>query len=332
MENSQMKPVNSFEQQLQTVAKQKMATIVLPESADLRILQATHYVLEENIANIILLGEAEKINKDAEKANLNLSKATIVDPSNKQLLNEYAQEFARIRASKGVTFEQAYEQMQDECYFATMMVHKGAADAMVCGAIHTTADTIRPAFQIIKTKENISVVSSVFLMVLGEQVLFYGDCAVNPNPDSKQLAEIAYSSARTAKQFGIEPKVALLSYSSGASGKGKDVDLVVQATQYLSQMNPDFDYTGPIQYDAAVDEQVAKLKMPDDKVAGKANVMIFPDLSAGNICYKAVQRSAGALAIGPVLQGLNKPINDLSRGATVQDIINTIVISAIQAQ
>lgn len=222
--------------------------------------------------------------------------------------------------------------MRDTTYFGTMMVHNGMVDGMVSGAAHTTAHTVRPAFEIIKTVPDVSTVSSIFLMCLPDRVLAYGDCAIIPNPTPEQLADIAISSARTAAQFGIEPRVAMLSYSTGDSGSGADVDKVRTATQLVRERNPDLPVEGPIQYDAAIEPSVAATKLRDSPVAGRATVLIFPDLNTGNNTYKAVQRSAGALAIGPVLQGLRKPVNDLSRGALVEDIVNTVAITAIQAQ
>jgi phosphate acetyltransferase len=245
---------------------------------------------------------------------------------------KFAEEYARIRAHKGVTLDQARDQISDVSYFGTMMVHLGLADGMVSGAAHTTAHTIRPGFEIIKTKPGVNVVSSVFLMALQDRVLVYGDCAVIPDPDASQLADIAISSTETAVRFGIDPRVAMLSYSTGESGSGADVEKVREATALVRSRRPDLLVEGPIQYDAAADAAVGASKMPGSEVAGRATVFIFPDLNTGNNTYKAVQRSAGAVAIGPVLQGLNKPINDLSRGALVQDIVNTVAITAIQAQ
>ncbi len=230
-----------------------------------------------------------------------------------------------------MTLEDARETVTDVSYFGTMMVHLGLADGMVSGVAHTTAHTIRPAFEIIKTNPGVSIVSSVFFMCLEDRVLVYGDCAVIPDPNAEQLADIAISSAMTALQFQIEPRIAMLSYSTGDSGGGAEVDKVRTATEIVRSRRPDLLVEGPIQYDAAVDAAVAKSKMPDSVMAGRATVFIFPDLNTGNNTYKAVQRSAGAVAIGPVLQGLRKPINDLSRGALVQDIVNTVAITAIQA-
>jgi phosphate acetyltransferase len=236
-----------------------------------------------------------------------------------------------LREDKGMTLEKAQDQVTDVNYFGTLMVHSGRADAMVSGCVHPTADTIRPAFEIIRTPRGVSIASSVFFMCLADRVLVYGDCAINADPDPQQLADIAISSAETAARFGVEPRVAMLSYSTGVSGFGADVDKVSQATALVRQKRPDLPIEGPIQYDAAVDPTVAATKLPDSAVAGHATVLIFPDLNTGNNTYKAVQRSAGAVAIGPVMQGLRKPVNDLSRGATVRDIISTVAITAIQA-
>jgi phosphate acetyltransferase len=248
------------------------------------------------------------------------------------LRHQFADQYADIRKAKGMTVEQAREIMRDGSYFGTMLVYNGMVDGMVSGAVHTTAHTVRPAFEIIRTAPDVSTVSSIFLMCLPDRVLAYGDCAIVPNPTSEQLADIAISSARTAAQFGIEPRVAMLSYSTGESGTGADVDKVRAATELVRTRDPHLLVDGPIQYDAAVDPLVASTKMRDSPVAGRATVLIFPDLNTGNNTYKAVQRTAGAVAIGPVLQGLRKPVNDLSRGALVEDIVNTVAITAIQAQ
>jgi phosphate acetyltransferase len=261
-----------------------------------------------------------------------MSKINIIDPVNSEYYEDFVQTYYQMRKAKGVTEEAARDTMADVSYFGTMMIYKGLADGMVSGAAHTTQHTILPSFQIIKTKPGVSTVSSVFFMCLPDRVAIFGDCAVNPNPNAQQLAEIAISSAETAQAFGIDPKVALLSYSSGTSGKGADVEIVREATAIAREKRPDLKLEGPIQYDAAVDMKVGKSKMPDSQVAGQASVLIFPDLNTGNNTYKAVQRETGALAIGPMLQGLNKPVNDLSRGCTVDDILNTIIITAIQAQ
>ena len=273
----------------------------------------------------------EKIRTKASTLGLDISKATIIDPMHAPQFDDYAATYYELRKKKGITPEQARDTMTDATYFGTMMVKKDDADGMVSGSINTTAHTIRPAFEFVKTKPGFSVVSSVFLMCLKDRVLAFGDCAVNPNPTAQQLAEIAIASAHTAQVFGIEPRVAMLSYSTGTSGKGADVDVVVEATRIAKEMAPDLALEGPLQYDAAIDPSVAKTKMPDSQVAGRATVFIFPDLNTGNNTYKAVQRAAGAVAIGPVLQGLNKPVNDLSRGCTVPDIVNTVAITAVQA-
>ncbi len=262
---------------------------------------------------------------------VDIGKAEVLSPFDDVLRLRFANEYAKLRAHKGITVDQAADTVTDPSYFGTMMVHLGLADGMVSGAAHTTAHTIRPAFEIIKTTPGVSVVSSVFLMALADRVLVYGDCAVVPDPTAGQLADIAVSSARTAEQFGIEPRVAMLSYSTGDSGAGADVDKVRTATELVRERAPQLAVAGPIQYDAAADAAVAAAKMPGSQVAGRATVFIFPDLNTGNNTYKAVQRSAGAVAIGPVLQGLRKPINDLSRGATVEDIVDTVAITAIQA-
>ena len=321
-----------FQAELVEHARAVRKTIVLPESDDDRILRAADAIMRRGIADIVLLGDETTVRARAAELGLNISAARVVSTSDPALSEKYAAEFARLRAKKGVTLEQARERIQDVSYFGTMMVHMGDADGMVSGAAHTTAHTIVPSFQIIKTKPGTSIVSSVFLMLLQDRVLVYGDCAVNPEPNAAELADIAISSAATARQFGVEPRVAMLSFSTGTSGKGADVDKVREATELVRAKEPDLAVEGPIQYDAAIDPTVAAKKAPDSLVAGRANVFIFPDLSSGNIGYKAVQRSSGAIAIGPVLQGLNKPVNDLSRGALVEDIINTVAITAVQAQ
>ncbi len=256
----------------------------------------------------------------------------MIDPRTSSLCNEFADQYAQLRKAKGITHEQAREIMNDATYFGTMLVYNGMADGMVSGAAHTTAHTVRPALQIIRTVPGVSTVSSIFLMCLPDRVLAYGDCAIIPNPTVEELADIAVCSARTAAQFGVEPRVAMLSYSTGASGSGADVDKIRAATELVRERDPQLMVEGPIQYGAAVDLSVAATKMRDSAVAGRATVLIFPDLNTGNNTYKAVQRSAGAVAIGPVLQGLRKPVNDLSRGALVEDIVNTVAITAIQAQ
>ena len=321
-----------FQAELVERSRTNRKTIVLPEPDDDRVLRAADAILRRGIADLVLLGDETTVRARATELGLDIAAARVVATNDPELLEKYAEEFARLRAKKGVTLEQAREKVQDVSYFGTMMVHMGDADGMVSGAAHTTAHTIVPSFQIIKTKPGTSIVSSVFLMLLQDRVLVYGDCAVNPEPNAAELADIAISSAATARQFGVEPRVAMLSFSTGTSGKGADVDKVREATELVRAKEPDLAVEGPIQYDAAIDPTVAAKKAPDSLVAGRANVFIFPDLSSGNIGYKAVQRSSGVIAIGPVLQGLNKPVNDLSRGALVEDIINTVAITAVQAQ
>ena len=288
--------------------------------------------LQRGVADITLLGDETAIRARGVELGLRLDDAHVVDPASGELFERFAAEYTELRKHKGMTLDRAREIVADVSYFGTMMVQLGLADGMVSGALHTTAHTIKPSFEIIKTVPGVSIVSSVFLMCLEDRVLVYGDCAVNPDPTAEQLADIAISSAATASQFGIEPRVAMLSYSTGASGSGADVDKVRRATELVRERRPDLSVEGPIQYDAAVDASVAQTKMPDSAVAGRATVFVFPDLNTGNNTYKAVQRSAGAVAVGPVLQGLRKPVNDLSRGALVQDIVNTVAITAIQAQ
>jgi phosphate acetyltransferase len=321
-----------FEHGLFKQAKSQRMHIVLPEASDERILRAADILLNRQVVDITLLGNPTEIKMSCASLGLNLEHATIINPADSEYLEEYTTKLFELRRHKGLTMEGAADAMLDVSYFGTMMVHKGHADGMVSGAIHTTGDTIRPALQIIKTSPGISVVSSVFIMCFDTKVLVYGDCAVNPDPNAEQLAEIAISSAETARMFGVEPRVAMLSYSTGVSGTGKDVDKVREATRIAQAKRPDLLIAGPIQYDAAISPEVAKTKLLDNKVAGQATVFIFPDLNTGNNTYKAVQRSAGAVAIGPILQGLNKPVNDLSRGCLVADIINTVAITAIQAQ
>jgi len=321
-----------FEHQLQELARSDRRTIVMPEASDDRILTSADTLLRRGVANIILLGDAMAIRTRANALGLSLRGAEVVDPTDPELVERFAAEYARLRAHKGVSIEQAKAKLTDLSYFGTMMVHLGMADGMVSGAVNTTANTIRPSLEFIKTKPGTEVVSSSFLMCLEDRVVVYADCAVNPDPTAEQLATIAISSAETAQAFGIEPRIAMLSYSTGTSGTGADVDKVRAATELVRERRPDLPLEGPIQFDAAVDATVARTKLPDSPVAGKATVFIFPDLNTGNNTYKAVQRSAGAVAIGPVLQGLNKPVNDLSRGALVEDIVNTVAITAIQAQ
>ena len=322
----------AFQADLIERARADRKRIVLPEPDDDRVLQAAAQVLAAGIADITFVGEADYVAKRAGELGLDLSAAQVVSVNDPAYLERYAEEFARLRAKKGVTLEQARKKVTDVSYFGTMMVHMGDADGMVSGAAHTTAHTIVPSFQIIKTAPGVSVVSSIFLMAMKDRVWAFGDCAVNPNPTAEQLADIAVTSARTAAQFGVTPRVAMLSYSTGTSGSGPDVDVVVEATRLAREKAPELAIEGPIQFDAAVDEAVASKKLPGSEVAGKATVFVFPELEAGNIGYKAVQRSSGALAVGPVLQGLNKPVNDLSRGALVEDIVNTVALTAVQAQ
>ena len=320
-----------FQRRLLDEARAVDQRIVLPEGTEPRIVRAAADVLRTGGARLILLGDPEAVRQVATSEGVDISGADIVDPTNDPLRERFADEYAELRATKGITREQAHDRVADVSYFGTMMVRDGLADGMVSGAVNTTAHTIRPAFEVIRTKPGVSLVSSVFFMCLPDRVLAFGDCAVNPNPTAPQLADIAIASAVTAEQFGLDPRVALLSYSTGASGTGPDVDLVKEATAILHEKAPGLCADGPLQFDAAVAESVARSKAPGSPVAGRANVLIFPDLSAGNAGYKAVQRTAGALAIGPVLQGLNRPVNDLSRGALVEDIVNTILITAIQA-
>lgn len=321
-----------FTYQLLDQARSDRKRIVLPEGTDDRILKAAGRLLQHEVAELTILGEESQIRSRAAELGVNLDAASVLDPRTSELCDQFAEQYAELRRKKGVTVEQAREIIHDVSYFGTMLVHNQMVDGMVSGAAHTTAHTVRPAFEIIRTAPGISTVSSIFLMCLADRVLAYGDCAIVPDPTSEQLADIAISSARTAAQFGIDPRVAMLSYSTGTSGTGADVDKVRAATELVRQREPDLLVEGPIQYDAAVEPSVAATKMPDSPVAGRATVLIFPDLNTGNNTYKAVQRSAGAIAIGPVLQGLNKPVNDLSRGALVEDIVNTVAITAIQAQ
>jgi phosphate acetyltransferase len=321
-----------FTYQLRERARSNRKHIVLPEGDDDRILKSAGRVLQRDIADLTILGDESQIRARAAELGVDLDDATVVDPRTSDLCDQFAEQYAQLRAKKGVTVEQAREIIHDVSYFGTMLVHNSHVDGMVSGAAHTTAHTVRPAFEIIGTAAGISTVSSVFLMCLPDQVLAYGDCAIVPDPTVDQLADIAISSARTAARFGIEPRVAMLSYSTGESGTGADVDKVREATGLVRNREPELLIEGPIQYDAAVEPSVAATKLRDSPVAGRATVLIFPDLNSGNNAYKAVQRSAGAIAIGPVLQGLNKPVNDLSRGALVEDIVNTVAITAIQAQ
>lgn len=320
-----------FTYQLIDQARADVQRIVLPEGDDDRILRAAGRLLARRVADLTILGEEKTVRARAAELGVDLAAATVLDPRTSDLCDGFAEQYAQLRSHKGVTVDQAREIISDVSYFGTMLVHNDMVDGMVSGARHTTAHTVRPAFEIIKTAPGVSTVSSIFLMCLADRVLAYGDCAIVPDPTAEQLADIAISSARTAAQFGIDPRVAMLSYSTGSSGTGADVDKVRAATQLVRERQPELLVEGPIQYDAAVDPSTAQTKMPGSEVAGRATVLIFPDLNTGNNTYKAVQRSAGAIAIGPVLQGLNKPVNDLSRGALVEDIVNTVAITAIQA-
>ena len=320
-----------FESKLYAKARANIKTVVLPESDDERILRAAAIIKQSGAANLILLGREDEVQKSASKLGLDLSGVKILDPQADASLEKFALDLYELRKAKGMSEAQARDLVRDRTYFGTMLVHEGLADAMVSGASTTTAETIRPALQIIKTKPGIASVSGAFIMCLDTQALLFADCAVAPSPSAEYLAGIAISSAATAKAFGFEPRVAMLSYSSGDSGSGESVEFIKTATQKAREKAPELLIDGPLQFDAAVDAAVANKKMPGSAVAGRANVFIFPDLNCGNICYKAVQRTAGAVAIGPILQGLKKPVNDLSRGCKVADIVNTILISAIQA-
>ncbi|WP_441251572.1 phosphate acetyltransferase [Kitasatospora sp. McL0602] len=330
-----------FEHDLLERARSARRHVVLPEGTEERVLRAAEVLLRRNICDLTVLGEPEAVRRKAAGLGITLpahdpaadrAQVQIVDPATSPLRRQFAELYAKLRAHKGMTVELALDVVTDVSYFGTLMVQEGIADGMVSGAVHSTAATIRPAFEIIKTSPGASIVSSVFFMCLADKVLVYGDCAVNPDPDAQQLADIAIQSAATAAQFGVEPRVAMLSYSTGTSGSGADVEKVRKATEIVRSLRPDLLVEGPIQYDAAVDAHVAATKLPGSAVAGRATVLIFPDLNTGNNTYKAVQRSAGAVAVGPVLQGLRKPVNDLSRGALVEDIVNTVAITAIQAQ
>ncbi|SNT14456.1 phosphate acetyltransferase [Asanoa hainanensis] len=320
-----------FEYDLIDRARSARRRLVLPEGTEERILRAAEILLRRGVADLTLLGAEDEIARRVRELGVDISGATVVDPATSAWRDEFAVTYAGLRSHKGVTLDLAHDVVADPNYFGTLMVLAGQADGMVSGATHTTAATIRPAFEVIKTVPGVSVASSVFFMLLADRVLVYGDCAVNPDPDAAQLADIALSSAETAAAFGIEPRVAMLSYSTGTSGAGADVDKVATATALVRERRPDLPVEGPIQYDAAIDADVAATKLPGSLVAGRATVFIFPDLNTGNNTYKAVQRSAGAVAVGPVMQGLRRPVNDLSRGATVKDIVNTVAITAIQA-
>ncbi|WP_019544932.1 phosphate acetyltransferase [Streptomyces sulphureus] len=334
-----------FEHELVERSRAARQHIVLPEGAEERVLRAAEVLLRRGVCDLTLLGDPVEVRKVAAELGISLRLlsdgepaepggpvARVVDPQASPLREDFAESYARLRAHKGVTYELARDIVTDVTYFGTLMVEHGLADGMVSGAAHSTAATIRPAFEVIRTKPDAAVVSSVFFMCLADRVLVYGDCAVVPDPDAEQLADIAIQSAQTAQRFGVEPRIAMLSYSTGSSGSGADVEKVRTATELVHDRRPDLLAEGPIQYDAAVDPTVAAAKLPGSHVAGRATVLVFPDLNTGNNTYKAVQRSAGAVAVGPVLQGLRKPVNDLSRGALVQDIVNTVAITAVQAQ
>ena len=323
-----------FQYQMVKRAKLEKKHIVLPEGSDDRILEAAAKLLKQEVVKLTILGKKEEIEASLQRLNLELDpkNVTIINPVESPLLPGYISTLYELRKDKNVNMDMATDLMKDGAYFGTMMVYKGDADGMVAGSINTTQHTIRPALQFIKTKPGVSTVSSIFFMCLQDRVIVFGDCAVIPKPTSEQLADIAISSAESSLMFGIEPKIAMLSYSSGTSGQGEEVEKVRRATELVKARRPDLPVEGPIQYDAAVDTVVGKQKLPQSKVAGQASVLIFPDLNTGNNTYKAVQRETGAVAIGPMLQGLKKPVNDLSRGCTVDDIFNTVVITAIQAQ
>lgn len=321
-----------FEHELLEQARSNRRRVVLPEGTEERVLRAADVLLRRDVCDLTLLGDVDVIRKKAADLGIDLAGTQLIDPQTSELRQSFAEQYALLRAHRGVTVELAHDVVADVNYFGTLMVQEGLADGMVSGSVHSTAATIRPAFEIIKTKPDASIVSSVFFMCLADRVLVYGDCAVNPDPDAEQLADIAVQSAVTAARFGVDPRIAMLSYSTGTSGSGADVDKVREATERVRASHPDLRIEGPIQYDAAVEPSVAATKLPASEVAGRATVLIFPDLNTGNNTYKAVQRSAGAVAVGPVLQGLRKPVNDLSRGALVQDIVNTVAITAIQAQ
>ena len=321
-----------FEHELLEQARSNRRRVVLPEGTEERVLRAADVLLRRDVCDLTLLGDTDAIRKKAADLGIDLGETQLVDPQTSELRQSFAERYAELRAHRGMTVELAYDVVSDVNYFGTLMVQEGLADGMVSGSVHSTAATIRPAFEIIKTKPDASIVSSVFFMCLADKVLVYGDCAVNPDPDAEQLADIAVQSAVTASRFGVDPRIAMLSYSTGTSGTGADVDKVREATERVRASRPDLRIEGPIQYDAAVDPSVAATKLPASEVAGRATVLVFPDLNTGNNTYKAVQRSAGAVAVGPVMQGLRKPVNDLSRGALVQDIVTTVAITAIQAQ
>ncbi len=331
MKSSRVTPL-MFQYDLLSRARSIHRHIVLPEGGDERILRAAEIMRLRDVVDITLLGNVIEVKEKIRALGLALGDVPIIDPTSSKLREDFGETYFELRKHRGITPQLALDALGDVSIFGTMMVYRGLADGMVSGAVHTTQHTIRPALEFIKTKPGCPIISSVFFMCLPDRVLVYGDCAVNPDPNAEQLASIAISSAETAEMFGIEPRIALLSYSTGESGKGVEVDKIKEATMIAKEMRPDFKVEGPIQYDAAIDPEVARLKLPNSEVAGRATVFIFPDLNAGNNAYKAVQRAANAIAIGPILQGLNKPVNDLSRGCTVPDVVNTIAITAIQAQ
>ena len=331
MRSSRVTPL-MFQHELLSRARSVRRHIVLPEGTEERVLRAAEIVRLRDVVDLTLLGNPAEVGEKIAALGLSLGGVRVVDPLASEWREDFGKIYFELRKHKGISPQMAFDAMADVSYFGTMMVHRGLADGMVSGAVHTTQHTIRPALEFVRTRPGVSIVSSVFFMCLPDRVLVYGDCAINPDPDAEQLAHIAVSSADTAQSFGVEPRVAMLSYSTGESGKGADVDKVKEATRIARQLRPDLKLEGPIQYDAAIDPDVARVKLPKSEVAGRATVFIFPDLNAGNNAYKAVQRAADAVAIGPVLQGLNKPVNDLSRGCTVTDIVNTIAITAIQAQ
>ncbi|MDA3049317.1 phosphate acetyltransferase [Campylobacter sp. JMF_02 ED1] len=320
-----------FESTLYAKAAANKKSVVLPEADDERILCASEILLKSGAVNLVLLGDEAEIKAKAGNLGLNLDGVKIINPANNEFSDEFANTLYELRKAKGMELEKAQKLVRDRTFFGTMLVYSGKADAMVSGASTTTAETIRPALQTIKTMPGVSTVSGSFIMCLDSQIVIFADCAVVPNPDANALASIAISSANTARAFGLEPRVAMLSYSTKGSGSGPSVEIVEEATKLVGELAPDLAVDGPLQFDAAFDPTTASKKAPGSAVAGKANVFVFPDLNAGNIGYKAVQRTSGAVAIGPILQGLKKPVNDLSRGCKVEDIVNTVLISAIQA-
>lgn len=323
----------AFQYSLLGKAKADRKTIVLPEGEEDRIIKAADYLLERDVVDLIIVGDENAILARGEELGLkSLSKAKFQAMDDEEVLTPMVAKLCELRAKKGMTEDQARKQLTDASYFGTMLVVLGLADGLVSGSVNSTANTVRPALQVIKTKPGTSLVSGAFLMCFKDHVAVFSDCAINLNPNAEQLAEIAIQSAETAKAFGLEPKVGMLSYSTLGSGKGPDVDLIEAATAIVKDKAPELAVVGSIQFDAAWSPTVAATKAKGDPVAGHVNVFVFPDLCAGNIGYKAVQRSSGAVAVGPVLQGLNRPVNDLSRGATVQDIINTVALTAIEAQ